>query len=105
MREEGMDSDDWKEFHKVGRNIKQNRQERHRLFLYSFAYKNKLRYTAVQEWHIRVSSDKTTMDFFPQSKKYHNLTLNKRGTYNNLESFVNSIFRDETNRSSNQDNS
>lgn len=82
-----MDSEDWKEFKKKGKEIRLNRQDKHRRICYTFAYRNNLRHTAIQPWHIRLASEDVVLDIFPQGKKYNNLTEGRRGTYRNLEGF------------------
>ena len=99
-----MDSEDWKDFQKQGKIIRENRLKRHRKFIYAFCMKNNLRYTPVQEWQLRIANDRTVMDLFPMSKKYHNLNDNRRGMYYNLESFLNAIFINETGKGSGKSN-
>ena len=87
-----MDSEDWKEFQKKGKEIRRGRQERHRKAVLRFALDKGLSHKLIQEWQIRISDGKTTMDIYPQAKRYHNITTNKRGDYHNLSGFLNSIF-------------
>ena len=96
-----MDSEDWKEFQKKGKEIRRGRMKRHRQAAYLFYIDHPgLTYTLIQEWQIRISDGKTTMDIYPQSKRYHNLTTNKRGDYFHLKGFLNSIFGNETGKGS-----
>lgn len=95
-----MDSDDWKEFQKKGKEIRRGRQERHTRAIYNFAKDRGFKCKIIQAWQIRISDGTTTMDIFPQAKRYHNLTKDKRGDYHHLNGFLNSIFKDgSTNRS------
>ena len=91
-----MDSTDWKAFHEIGKMIRLRRQEKHRLACYKFAANHGLRYTPVQEWHIRIASDNIVLDLFPKSKHYHNRTTDNRGVYHNLEGFLHSVFKNDT---------
>ncbi len=87
-----MDSEDWKEFQKKGKEIRRGRQDRHIKAVKRFAKANGLHCKMIQNWQVRISNDTTTMDIFPQAKRYHNLTKNKRGNYHNLSGFLNSVF-------------
>lgn len=95
-----MDSEDWKEFQKKGKEIRRGRMQRHSKAILHFALNNGLSHKYIQEWQIRISNGKTTMDLYPQSKRFHNLTTNKRGTYYHLKGFLNSIFENGTRDSS-----
>jgi len=88
-----MDSEDWKEFQKKGKEIRRGRQERHSKAILRFALDHGLSHKYIQEWQIRISDGKTTMDIFPQAKRYHNLTKDKRGDYHHLTGFLKSVFR------------
>ncbi len=91
-----MDTDDWKEFQQKGKEIRRGRQNRHIKAINKFAKDYGLKCKMIQNWQIRISDDKTTMDLFPQAKRYHNLTKDKRGDYHNLNGFLYSIFGNET---------
>jgi hypothetical protein len=95
-----MDSEDWKEFQKKGKEIRQGRMKRHQQAIRLFVLENKLSFTLIKDWHIRISDGKTTLDLYPQAKRYHNLTKNKRGDYHNLKGFLTSIFGNEAKGSS-----
>ena len=95
-----MDSEDWKAFQKKGKEIRRGRMERHSKAIKRFAIDNALSYTHIQEWQIRISDGVTTMDLYPQAKRYHNLKTGKRGDYHNLKGFLNSIFGNATRRNS-----
>lgn len=95
-----MDSDDWKAFKKKGKEIRRGRQERHRKTVLRFALDHGLSHQHIQEWQIRISDGKTTLDIFPQSKRYHNLTRNKRGNYHHLHGFLKSVFKHEAGKGS-----
>lgn len=88
-----MDSEDWKEFRKKGKEIRRGRQERHSKAVIRYAKDHGLSHKLIQEWQIRISDGKTTLDIFPQAKRYHNLTRNKRGDYYNLNGFLKSVFK------------
>lgn len=88
-----MGTADWKEFRDRGKDIRNNRLLRHRKYIYTFCIKNKLHYFTIQDWQIRVSDGNVTVDFFPKAKRYHNITLNKRGSYHNLQGFIKSVFK------------
>ena len=98
-----MDSDDWKEFQKKGKEIRRGRQQRHGKAVIRFAKSRGLSHTFIQEWQIRISDGVTTMDIFPQAKRYHNITKKKRGDYHNLNGFLNSIFGNATRKSGGKD--
>ncbi len=87
-----MESEDWKEFQKKGKEIRRGRQNRHVKAVRTFAKDYGLHCKMIQDWQVRISDSKTTMDIFPQAKRYHNLTLDKRGTYHNLNGFLKSVF-------------
>jgi len=41
------------------------------------------------EFHHRITNGKVTIDFYPVSRKYHNISTQKRGTvHHNLEGFL-----------------
>lgn len=89
-----MDSEDWKAFQKKGKEIRRGRLQRHQKAILKFALNKGLSHMYIQEWQIRISDGKTTMDLYPQAKRYHNITKNKRGSYHHLTGFLNSIFKD-----------
>jgi len=95
-----MDSDDWKEFKKKGKEIRKGRMERHTRTIHNFALDNNLKYIVINPWQIRIADNRTTLDIYPQSKRYHNLTKGKRGDYYNLKGFLKSIFGNEARKSS-----
>ena len=88
-----MDADDWKDFQKKGKEIRLGRQHRHSKAIRRFALEKGLSHQFIQEWQIRISDGETTLDLFPQGKRYHNITKNKRGEYHHLTGFLNSVFK------------
>lgn len=91
-----MDSEDWKEFQKKGKEIRRGRLQRHQKAILHFALNRGLAHKYIQEWQIRISNGTTTMDLYPQAKRYHNLTTGKRGDYHHLKGFLKSVFGNET---------
>jgi hypothetical protein len=98
-----MDADDWKEFQAEGKRIRLGRQQRHNNAIIKFANERGLKVKTIQKWQLRISDSNTTIDIFPQQKRYHNLTKDKRGDYHHLNGFLYSIFKDGTASSSAKD--
>lgn len=88
-----MDAEEWKEFQRKGKIIREARLQRHRKFIQNFASDKNLSYEEIQPWQIRIKSKFITMDLFPMSKRYHNISLDRRGTYHKLPGFLNSVFK------------
>lgn len=95
-----MDTEDWKAFQKKGKEIRRGRLQRHQKAILHFALNKGLSHKYVQEWQIRISDGTTTLDLYPQAKRYHNITKNKRGSYHHLTGFLNSVFKNEARDSS-----
>jgi hypothetical protein len=87
-----MDNQDWKDFKKKGDIIRKSRLERHKRVIYRVAIEKDLSCKALLPTQIRISDHKTEMDLFPMSKRYHNITTNRRGGYHNITGFLYSVF-------------
>lgn len=47
-----------------------------------------IKFELLKPYHIRIFSDNKKIDIFPQTRKYFNLSLNKRGYYKDLLDFL-----------------
>lgn len=51
----------------------------------SWCNSNNVPFEKKQDWHLRIGkSPSIVLDIFPQTKKYHNVTYNKRGVIKGL---------------------
>lgn len=102
MKTEQMDTEDWRALHEEQRNAALFRLQRHSKVLMMWAEDNKAKIEFIQNHQIRIFKNGITMDFFPMSKKFHNITENRRGEYKDLRNLLNTVF-DETRISRKQD--
>lgn len=58
----------------------------------AFAEERGLDIQLLQPWHIRVGRKDLTIDLFPQRQKFHNVTTNERGQYDNDVEFLKTKF-------------
>lgn len=75
-----------------GKLVKKEREIINTVAIANWCNAQKIRYELINNWQIRIYAN-NTIDVFTQSKKYHNITKNKRGVINGkiiafLEYFV-----------------
>jgi hypothetical protein len=53
-----------------------------------YCYENDITFAWVNERQVRFMKDGLKIDVFPLGKKFHNITAQKRGVYDNLVGFL-----------------
>jgi len=53
-----------------------------------YCYENDITFAWVNERQVRFMKDGLKIDVFPLGKKFHNITAQKRGAYDNLMGFL-----------------
>jgi len=97
-----MDTDDWKAYHDQQKQVKEYRLKRHTTAIRIFAEDHKLKMTLIQDSHIRITGNDKIVDFYPMSKRFHNISTGLRGNYHNLIGFLTATFGDEKRKDNKQ---
>jgi hypothetical protein len=60
--------------------------------LLDYCEKNDIEVTDIQPWQLRLSLDEKVIDIYPQRKRFHIITCNARGEYEDLLKFLGVIY-------------
>lgn len=74
-----LDADDYKELREQTKERKKNRQDANAIVVVNWCELNNVKCNQINPYQMRISDGTVIMDIFLQSKKWHNITLNKRG--------------------------
>lgn len=85
-----MDSEDWKDIKTQNREFRQNQAENSLDVIKKIFPDDNIE--IIQNWHIRIQFEGKILDIYPQRKKFHDITNNKRGQYSILKEFINKYF-------------
>lgn len=61
--------------------------------IYNWTEEVGLDFNAVQTWHLRIKSPDLIVDIYPLKKRYHDVTKNERGGYEDAISFLKEKFK------------
>ncbi len=75
-----METEDFKEWKKKGRLNKKERENINSIAVELWCDENDFDFYYINDWQMRITINKIRVGIFTQSKKYHNITANSRGT-------------------------
>lgn len=84
---------DWAQMREDEKAARKDREETNSDLICAWCNETGANYREIADWHVRVTHNNITLDIFPQSKKYHNVTANSRGKIKgSIADFLNNIF-------------
>ncbi len=82
----------WESFKAAGKLHKKERENINSHAIIKWCNENDVKVTIIETWHLRLTKI-ITIDIYPQSKKYHNVTTNERGKiHGKITAFLDSVF-------------